>query len=187
MAAYALMRNGCEGDVLYATSSLYHVLTLQAEGFRSFLDESCDCCDVEEIDVDLTTAATDLGPETSTVLRRNPDITYAVAAIDFLLPFMQSGVDAVNPELPVMGSDGTSAAMEMLRSGELDADMAFPPNEFVGWLGIDALGRILLEEPVDQRTFVSQLVDDTNAGTSVDEVFPAWIGYKDDYRAAWGL
>jgi hypothetical protein len=88
----------------------------------------------------------------------------------------------------VVSRTGTSAALDILRSGKgLDADLAYPPGEWIGWALFDQVARGILGEPSANVIAPQRLIDSTNIGSSAADLFPDYTSdaIAEVYKKAW--
>ena len=190
MAAYALLNSGCTGKILVVTATLYLLLQQALDGMEEEAARLCpECPPLSIIDADLTTAATKLVPQIATELRRDQEISYVISGLDYVVPFIQTAIREARPDLKIISHDGVSASLQFIRSGNEPqvADIAFPPNEYMGWLALDVTARAMLDQPVTVSDVLVQLVDASNVGESDADIFPQYKGYEQEFLKVWGL
>lgn len=190
MAAYALVDGGCESEAVVFYASVFPILDQMNAQIQESYSSLCPECGISELNLDLRTMSQELPSQTQNVLRSTPGVTHAIATFDSAALFIIQGIDELGADVSVVGANGNTANLDVLRQGGAQvADAAYPPGAFVGWQVIDQVGRLLEGQDVPAAELPVQMIDASNVGESNDlaQVFPALVGFEDDFIAAWGL
>jgi ribose transport system substrate-binding protein len=150
----------------------------------------CSTCKVYSIPF----KASDLGPNLQRIAQQavlqHPDATVVAPENDSVyLAGVQAGLKAAGAKnLFILGADGTPPGMQLLKSGELTAELAFP-QDWYGWAAADTMNSLLAGKEPRNSGVGWQLIDkdhNLNLVGSGGGYQPA-IDYKSAYRKLWGL
>lgn len=188
-AAWMIADSGCTAHALMMYGTGVAVWEAQATGAAAAFEELCpEDCELTTKAIDLANMATDMPRETQTELTRDPDIKYVYPAQDSAVPFVEPAVAQMDPDVKIVSRDGLGENLDALREGGLQKlDVTMPPDEWMGYSILDELSRAVMGLPSDVQEVPTRLVDETNAGSANDDIYPAYDGFADEYRKAWGL
>ncbi|MCD9622779.1 sugar ABC transporter substrate-binding protein [Rhabdothermincola salaria] len=187
VANWMMADSGCEATAFVLGADVLELQVEMMEAIEATMAEDCPDCSVVRENVDLANLANDLGTKVPNVLRREGDIDYLVPVFDSAVTFALPAAQQAGFEGKVLGHDGVPANLDLVRAGDQALDGAFPPNEWIGWATVDVLANAILGNPFEGYTIPVQLFDETNIGSSNDELFPAYDGYEEAFTTAWGL
>jgi len=189
MGDYILQATNCDAHVAAFGGKVYRVNTDLTDGAQQELRALSPSSSFSFENVDAARLATDLGPQTQTVLNRTPNLNYLIAAFDGAATYMVPAVQSSGKSVPLIGHDGVASNLKSIRDGQVQtADFAFPPAQAIGWAETDQLGRVMtgMRPAEEDSTVPSRLIDRTNVGTSDDALFPGYEGYQQKYKQLWG-
>lgn len=187
VASWMLVDSECD---LTAVIFGAEVLVLQAEmmdAIEATVGTNCSGCSVVRENVDLANLANDLGTKVPNILRREGNVDYLVPVFDSAVTFALPAAQQAGFEGKILSHDGVPENLDLVRSGDQALDGAFPPNEWIGWATVDVLANAVLGESVAGYTIPVQFFDLTNIGAANDDLFPAYRGFEDEFKKAWGL
>lgn len=190
MAANALAQSGCEGDIVFFTSSIYKVYVDMLDGFKSEIRELCPKCkEPTVVDVAPTDLATKLPTLTTTNLTRHPSAKVFVAAYDGMVQFMSPAIQEASSKVVIIGHDGVDSNLEQIRTGKTPqiSTISNPPNEAIGWAEVDQLARLMSGAPAVKADLPQQIFTKDNTAASAAEMFPGFADYQAAYKKLWGL
>ena len=103
--------------------------------------------------------------------RQYPDLGGIYCNNDTMAMGALEAVVAAGSECVIVGTDGTSEALESIRAGELDATVDFFPTT-MGAIGVEMQIRKLAGQEVPKVIYAPQCVRDIdNADMSFEEIF----------------
>ncbi|MGH2662961.1 MAG: sugar ABC transporter substrate-binding protein [Actinomycetota bacterium] len=178
--------SGCDATVAVFGAEVIGVQSNMMQSFEEYLPQECADCTLYVERIDLANIAGEMETRTPNILRRDPDIDYLVPVFDAAATFLIPAAQQAGFEGKVLSHDGVPAHLDLVRSGEQALDVAFPPNEWMGWALVDQLARVILEMEPAEWTVPVQLFDQTNIGEEGDE-FPNFVGYEEQFKGAWGV
>lgn len=108
---------------------------------------------------------------TETLLQQHPDLGGIYCNNDTMAMGGLEAIIASNSECVIVGTDGTSEAMESIKAGELDATIDFSPNVMAA-IAVEMQVRKLAGQEVPKVIYAPQCVRDaSNIALSFAEVF----------------
>ena len=190
MADDALARSGCQGDLVFFTSSIYNVYVDMQAGFNDEVKALCPSCSAPTIvDVAPTDLATKLPQLTTTNLTRHPTSTVFVAAYDGMVGFMSPSIQEAKSKVVIVSHDGVDANLQQIRAGNTPqvSTVSNPPNESMGWAEVDQLGRLLTGGQAIKEDLPQQLFTKDNTAATAAAMFPGYADYQAQYKKLWGV
>lgn len=195
IAATAVVHTDGEAKVALLDTS---ELTASPAIFGAMEDvfDACEGCEiVAETDTALNDWSTELPGLAATQVRRNPEINFLLPMYDAMGIFATTGVQQAGAtgEVRIASQDGTPAALELVKSGDIFVANVAKSTPWAGWAAVDQAVRGMLEmepaDPVLPIRYVDrealQDVDTSNAATVDADLFGT--GYRDGYSELWGL
>ncbi len=108
---------------------------------------------------------------TETLLQQHTDLAGIYCNNDTMAMGGLEAIIAANSDCVIVGTDGTSEAMESIKSGELDATVDFSPT-IMGAIGVEMQIRKLAGQEIPKVIYAPQCVRDSeNINKSFAEVF----------------
>lgn len=188
-ADYALDQTGCELQLGSITLPKAFNLNYQIDQeTKAEVDRLCPSCDVKSVDMDLANLATATPTQVQSLLKANPGINYLALGFDAVAPYVGPAASAINPDIHMIGNNGLTPNMKEIADGGVqDADLTYPPNEYVGWLAIDKVLSAFSGNDGGNTEIPLRLVDKTNIEDGkLTTLFPTWDGYQDAFAQHWG-
>jgi ribose transport system substrate-binding protein len=181
-----------KAHVLAFVDTEYPSNVLFNQGVQDELKAQCPGCAVEaNVEHIAADAATKLGPNTVTELRRHPNVNYVVPSSD---PFVTTHVTSVKQagmqsRVKVISVGGFSPNMEMVRKQDVQLATVALDAEYVGWATDDQIARATsgkpLSAPVGENVPIA-LVTHNNAGSGSGP-FKVPYDYKSEFKKIWGV
>jgi ribose transport system substrate-binding protein len=197
MAHYGIMAANCEVNAATSFDSTYPALVSERDAIEKVFQDICpDTCKVQNHEFKLGEMATDLGPSTQSLIQRNPDLTTLFATFDQAATYEIPAVEQSNSDVKIVGTNGLVENLKQVQSGSPQvADVAYVPPQFLGWLGIDQIGRAMLGEELGDDSgedFVMpvQTFDKDNLPSDVEDfgaLFPELADYQNAFREKWQM
>ncbi len=111
---------------------------------------------------------------TQTLLQQHPDLAGIYCNNDTMAMGGLEAIIAANSECVIVGTDGTSEAVESIKAGELDATVDFFPTT-MGAIGVEIQMRKLAGQEVPKVIYAPQVVRDA---TNIEQSFADIFGYE---------
>lgn len=111
---------------------------------------------------------------TETLLQQHPDLGGIYCNNDTMAMGGLEAIIAAESDCVIVGTDGTSEAMESIKAGELDATIDFSPDT-MGAIAVEMQMRKLAGQDVPKVIYAPQTVRDAN---NIDMSFAEVFGYE---------
>lgn len=111
---------------------------------------------------------------TQTLLQQYPDLAGIYCNNDTMAMGALEAIKAADSDCVVVGTDGTSEAIESIKAGELDATVDFFPN-IMGAIGVEMQVRKLAGQEIPKVVYAPQCVRDID---NIDLSFADIFGYE---------
>lgn len=195
MSMSALSLNGADTNVLWIKLMDSTTTTGASEQGVATFKEFCPSCGFAE--TEFTTANLDkLASSVSAALVANPETNTVIVPVDSFVPPVLQGIQASNfaDKVQVVSSSSDLAGLQRVKDGQQASDLGTPVL-FEGWRTAHAFVQLLAGEDVAaNEDFVTRNFTANNVGdlplTPEAYLSDEWWGgdgYKDIFRAAWGL
>ncbi len=146
----------------------------RTQGFQDFYDENggddIEIVSIQNGDWDRQKAYN----ITETLLQQYPDLAGIYCNNDTMAMGALEAIVAANSKCLVVGTDGTSEAIESIKNGELDATVDFSPS-VMGAIGVEMTIRKLAGQDVPKVIYAPQCVRDAD---NIDKSFEEIFGYE---------
>ncbi|MDQ7876508.1 substrate-binding domain-containing protein [Microbacterium sp. QXD-8] len=191
LADYAIAETDGKVKALVLHDTGFDVLEPQHQAFVDRLDE-CGTCEVLE-DQNFTFAdlATSVPRLVQQMAQRHPDFNTFYIDYDYAVPSVLQGLRAIGADgKVVLGSDGTSAAIQLIRDGGGQSATTAYALAWIGWADIDAMNRIFAGESPDPASAVltRKLIDQQVAlDQDIDGLWDGDVDFKSEYLDMWGI
>ncbi|WP_436698611.1 sugar ABC transporter substrate-binding protein [Nocardioides sp. BYT-33-1] len=194
LADYVALESGGGAETLFlGLDDLGERAKVMEEGYRDELEDVCPDCEVTVASTTFADAAASTTNAVQTALRKNPDLDYVVAPLDFVVPYVETALKAVaNTTTRIVTFNGTSAVLTSLsESGPQVANLG-EPITLMGYTSLDqamrlALGQPAVEEPAFTRLFTADNIDEAGDPPAVDGGYGDLDAFVDGYRELWGV
>jgi ribose transport system substrate-binding protein len=190
LASWAVADSDCQANMaILSAEGPFPNLKAMVPSAEETVEGLCpDDCKVTTAYYDIAKIATEMGTQTQSVLRRDPNIDYVFAVMDAGVQFVGPALQQAGKidDVKVLSHDGVDENLDDIRAGGTqDADLAFVPAEWIGWATVDQLGRAILGEEPQDWTIPVRLVDETNVGSSNADIFPEYDGFEAEFERRW--
>lgn len=187
LADYAITRTKGRVKALVLHDTGFDVLVDRHGAFVDRLRE-CTTCTIQE---DQTFTFSDLANSVPRLVQqmaqRHPDFNTIYIDYDYAVPAVLQGLRSIGTEgKVVLGSDGTSAAIQLIREGGgQSATTAFALG-WIGWSDVDALNRIFAgESPEPAAEVIGVKLIDQGIAQDIDGLWGGDVDYEAAYRTLW--
>lgn len=179
-----------EGDantVFFSVPDFPIVVALQ-KGFEAEYGKLCPDCELEVVDVPLTSIGNEFPSQVVSEVQRSPDVNYLVmgyADMTLGVPEALQGA-GLNEQVDIVSQAGQPRNFENIVKGMETANVPYPDNE-AGWMMVDALARHFagVELPQDVYTAV---IDQYLTAENIEDPSAQWVGvadYEDQFKRLW--
>ncbi|MET0448645.1 MAG: substrate-binding domain-containing protein [Aeromicrobium sp.] len=189
-ADYALFKTDCDlklGSI--ALPKAFELNYTLDKDTHAEVERLCPSCTVDTIEMDIANLATALPTQVQSLLKRNPEINYLALGFDAIASYVGSSATRINPDIKMIGNNGLTPNMkDIIDGGVQEADLTYPPNEYVGWLLMDKVLSAFSGGERGNTEIPMRLADETNIGDGdLTKLFPSWDGFESKFTEHWGL
>lgn len=191
MASKAIVDTDGKANVAIIETKEIGVSKTIVEGMRSVLDE-CSECKVQVTSVALADWATKVTPTAQSILQKDPDVNYILTIFDDMAIFATAGVNqaGAGDRVKVAAFNGSTAALKLIKDGDVLAADAGQPSQWQGWHVLDQIMRGMLKEDPGNPEMPIRYFDDENLSDLDPEDEAALYGNPDfegGFKELWGL
>ena len=194
MADYAIQETAGDGDIVLVNSSEVPPSNGMVEAMKDELSTHCGGCGVSEVDVPVSSWATDIASTVQAELQTNPDIDFVLPVYDSMMLYVESGVLSAGKtgQVKTASFNGTPAILKLMQDGDTVAMDVGEDVTWLAWSTLDEAGRILTgaETTADgnQQTPLKIITDANVADTGTPPASGQGYGdaYVAGYQALWG-
>lgn len=171
LADYIAVQSHGKADVLFLNQpDLATLSNAMTSGWKSEMARVCPKCKNTIVANPFSTAPTRTASIVQSALQKDPHITWIAEMFDYVIPWEESGLNAVGKtnQVKIVGFNATAGVLKLVKSGgPLVADLGEPIN-IMGYTGLDQAMRLVLkkkpiQEPIFMRLFTAGNV--SQAGT----------------------
>jgi ABC-type sugar transport system substrate-binding protein len=189
LADYAIAKTGGKVKALVLHDTGFKTMITRHAAFEGALKQ-CATCEILETKLftfaDLATSV----PRTVQQMAQNhPDFNVIYIDYDYAVPTVLQGLKAVGvKDKIVLGSDGTSAAIECIKQGcGQSATTAFA-LDWAGWSNIDIINRIFAgEDPKGGAGTLKVKLVDVDVAKGIDNLWDGDLDFRAAYKKVWGI
>lgn len=187
MADFALSKTKCQLSTAWMTATEFGGMNEQGIAGVAEIHKLCPWCSIDLQNIDITTVATALGPQITTIINAHPKLNFVVVCADAFALYAIPSVKAAKRSVGLVSSSGNAANLADVASGqgEIGDFIQYPPAS-EGWYDLDQLARVMLNKPAAQvwEDLPSSLVTKANFATA--SKFSAWSNYQAEFEKTWG-
>ncbi|RZL23103.1 MAG: sugar ABC transporter substrate-binding protein [Rhodococcus sp. (in: high G+C Gram-positive bacteria)] len=196
LTSWVIEDSGADASIGVVNIPEYPTLSNAVEGVENTLAEFCDTCSSQPVDISLDVFAS--GGSTNAIisfLQSNPDVNYLYLAFgNFETGLGQALKSAGFDGVKVVGVQPQQSQIQSLVNGETHAWIA-TPQENAMWTLADQMARVANNawDKDQERTaavppiYIIDTVEEAEAVVDLQDGWPGPDGFKDQYKALWGL
>lgn len=194
-ANYVIATSDGKANVVILTDSQYAIAVLKAKTMQKVVQTCGTCSVLDYVDSPIAESSTRMPQVTVSLKQRfGPKLTWILAIndlyFDFAAPALRSaGVGPGGPPQFVSAGDGSVSAYGRIRKGDYQVATIPEPLNLHGWQAVDELNRAIAGQPASGYVTAAHLV--TKQNITVDggpnNIFDPENGYRDKYKAIWGV
>ena len=167
----------------------FTVLRYTAKGFTDELAKCADCKVVDEVDFKAAELGPTLQQKASAALLQHPEanavkIPYTAATLLGIAGAIGASSNAA--KLYVMGGEGFSPELDLIRAGKGVSAVNIIASDWVGWAAVDSLNSVFNGSQPAVSGIGWALADATHNLPASGPYVPS-IDFKSAYRKAWGV
>jgi ribose transport system substrate-binding protein len=185
--------SGGKAGVQFFVDKEFQSNILIIQGMQDAVKQNCpDCTVPAAISFTAAASATNLGPETVAVLRRNPKINYIGVSADPFSSYQVPAIDqaGMQSRVKLTSVSGYLNAQAYIRKGNVQESTGAFDLSYVGWATIDQIARITSGQPpiqpYDEHTPIALLTKSNLSATDQNWTTPAF-NWKPNFLHIWGV
>jgi ribose transport system substrate-binding protein len=188
LAYRALADTNCKANILDLYTTLFTAEAASHNGFLQVIHSQCPACKVTSQQVDANNTQQSVNTIVRTALQRDPSINVVVPESDTFSLYVVPTLQSIGSKLNTYGMNGINADLDYVRQGKSQTvDIAPPPSQYIGWVEIDLVNRILLGmKTLPSGAIPYQMIDKSNVTASLASQFPYFNDYTSQYKKLWG-
>jgi ribose transport system substrate-binding protein len=182
--------NGTAGVVIF-TDSQFDIAIAKADAIEDEIEKCSGCTVLEYIDTPITDTDAQMPAVISRILAEyGDDLTHMLAINDGYYggaapALRDAGKDPDGSPFAISAGDGDAAAFDRIRNQEYQFGTVAEPLFLQGWQIIDELNRAFAGEGPSDYVAPPAMV--TAANITDGDVYDPASGYRDNYKALWGV
>jgi ribose transport system substrate-binding protein len=189
LADYAIAETGGEVRALVLHDTGFETMIERNNAFVSRLEECSTCEILDAREFTFADLATSVPQTVQQMAQINPDFNVIYIDYDYAVDSVLQGLRAVGrDDVIVLGSDGTSSAIECIREdcGQT-ATTAFA-LDWAGWSNIDIINRIFADaDPAGGAGALSVKLVDQEVAQDIDGLWDGDFDFRAAYQELWGV
>ncbi|WP_028655105.1 sugar ABC transporter substrate-binding protein [Nocardioides sp. J54] len=195
IARYTLSRAGDQLNAVAVTvGEVLPSLEVMAASYKATVEEACEQCRVEVLELPSTSVGKDLPTRVAAHLRRNPDVNWLEIGLSDMvvgLPAALRSAGLTPADVQVVGLGAYNvAANQYLADGEFLTAVLTAASDEEMWRAVDFFIRSFNGEDTtpstDRATWPEWIVTKETLPTAT-ETYPTVEDYREQYLALWGL
>lgn len=195
LAKYTLSKAGDQLTAVAVTvGEVLPSLEVMAESYKTSVEDACEQCSVEILELPSTSLGKDLPTRVAAHLRRNPDVNWVEVGLSDMavgLPAALRSAGLAPGDVQIVGLGAYNvAANQYLADGNFLAAVLTAASDEEMWRAVDYFIRELngadTAPSTDRATWPEWIVTKESQPTST-ETYPTVEDYRDQYRELWGL
>ncbi|MCW2830467.1 MAG: ABC-type sugar transport system periplasmic component-like protein [Aeromicrobium sp.] len=185
-ADYAIAKTEGKAKVIRVTHPDFVNTLYQHDGFTDEIAKctSCDVVDTLEIPAsDLATPAV-VAQKVDTVLQQHPEANAIVFPDDTVVLQAAQVLRKLPKEMVVVGGEGDPNALNLVRDGVVDVEIA-QPQDWIGWGLAATMNELIAGSELPDSGVSFQMIDKDNGLPETDENWKPTVDYRAAYTAQW--
>jgi ribose transport system substrate-binding protein len=190
-ADYVVARSKGKANVLIFGDNEFPGEVTRVKGMQDEFKQLCPACKVTVQDTQVGKLGTDLGPETQTLLRRDPSIDWVLPTYDAQAIYIVPAIKQANLQsrVKVVGSDAVPSNLDWTAKQDVQVADVGEPDVWTGWAAVDEMARAMLGMPSVDENIPLRMFDSSNLqNVSTSDENQLWGGsFRAEYRKLWGV
>ncbi|WP_214367014.1 substrate-binding domain-containing protein [Pseudonocardia sp. H11422] len=189
LADYAIAQTGGEVRALVLHDTGFETMIERNRAFVSQLEKCSTCQILDTREFTFADLATSVPQTVQQMAQTNPDFNVIYIDYDYAVDSVLQGLRAVGrDDVIVLGSDGTSSAIECIRQNcGQDATTAFA-LDWAGWSNIDIINRIFAgADPAGGAGALKVKLVDQQVAQGIDGLWDGDLDFRSAYKSLWGV
>ncbi len=188
---WAISDSNGAGTILVLDEPAYPETTERNDALVGEIAAQCPGCSTVRQQFSAAQMAQSLASQVSASLSQNPEITAVWVPFDAAAPFVQQGIQQAGKTQTVkmFSAEGDPSATARVQAGTQAADLV-TADDYMGWLAVDSLVRILAGAEHEQQSVVPQRLLTSANIADVESTGNTWqldgVDYQAQFAELWG-
>lgn len=192
-ANYAIADSKGKAEMIVVTDTQYAIARAKADAAQATIKACPTCKMLDYVSTPVGSANQNMPGLFTSWIQKYPDpfYVYTVSDAGFFdpgVPALRTGGIAPSGRISLIGSDGSPAAYQRIKTGEYEIGTIPEPAALQGWQAIDELNRAL--QGVAASGFVQPLhiitKDNVTTDINADGIYEPKVDYRAEYAKIWG-
>jgi ribose transport system substrate-binding protein len=190
---YAIADSNGTARMIVVTDTQYAIARAKADAAQATIKACNTCLMLDYVSTPVGSANTNMPGLFTSWIQKNPDpfYVYTVSDAGFFdpgVPALRTGGVEASGRIALIGSDGSPAAYERIKTGQYEIGTIPEPAALQGWQAIDELNRALNGAPASGFVQPLHVITQANVGTDInaDGIYEPKVDYRSEYAKVWG-
>jgi ribose transport system substrate-binding protein len=192
-ADFAIADAKGSAQFIVVTDVTYAIARAKADASKATIVACPTCKMLDYVSTPVGSANQNMPGLFTSWIQKYPDPFYVFSVTD--AGFFDPGVPALRTggvpptgRIALIGSDGSPAAYQRIRTGAYEIGTIPEPAELQGWQSIDELNRALQGAPASGFVQPLHIITKENVGTDInaDGIYDPKVDYRAEYTKIWG-
>jgi ribose transport system substrate-binding protein len=192
-ASYAIADSHGTAQMIVVTDTQYAIARAKADAAQATIKACATCKMLEYVSTPVGSGNQNMPGLFTSWVQKYPDpfYVYTVSDAGFFdpgVPALRTGGVAPTGRVSLIGSDGSPAAYQRIKTGEYELGTIPEPAALQGWQAIDELNRAINGAPPSGFVQPLHIITHDNVGSDInaDGIYEPTVDYKAQYTKVWG-
>lgn len=191
LGEYVVSESGDDINAVNMTVSAFQNLTKVADGFTTTIKDACPDCNVDTLDLPVTSLGGDLPTRVASYLQAHPDVNWVYIGYADMMVGVPAALEAagIDRDVKFVTIDSLPTTAEYMANGDYLVAADGSPKPEMMWRHIDYLLRYFNGEdtaPATEHTLPTWVLTADTLPSTTDD-FPLVEDYESQYKALWGV
>jgi ribose transport system substrate-binding protein len=190
LADYVIDKTGGNAQVIVLQDTSQPSGTEITAGFTTEIKKCSGCTVVADPVIPEATSGTLIPSDLTNLLHKYPNVKYVYAPYDFMAELAITGINEAGAKGRVfsLGTGGSPVSLQDIKDNAGQAATISIPNQWVGWVAVDQILRLLAKMPPVHTTVPLKLVDISNiTSVPLNVEWSGDVNYQAEYKAVWSV
>ena len=192
-ASLAIVDAKGAAQLIAVTDTQYAIARAKANAAQATIKACTKCKMLAYVSTPVGSANQNMPGEFTSWIQKYPDPFYVYTVTDagFFdpgVPALRTGGVPAHGRIALIGSDGSPAAYQRIRTGTYEIGTIPEPAAMQGWQAIDEMNRALNNAPPSGFQQPLHIITKANVDSDInaDGIYEPKVNYRDEYAKIWG-
>jgi len=193
-ADYAIADSHGTAQMIVVTDTVYAIARAKADAAQAAIKACPTCKMLDYVSTPVGSTNQNMPGLFTSWIQKYPDpfYVYTVSDAGFFdpgVPALRTGGVPTSGRIGLIGSDGSPAAYQRIKSGAYELGTIPEPAALQGWQAIDEMNRAIKGVPPSGFVQPLHIITKDNVGTDInaDGIYEPKVDYRAEYAKVWGL